>query len=949
MALTAADLSKYIYDPSLMQKVQLDMLANSLSGLATITDPTSPFVMCLEVANTTASAAIIETNNIIRKKYPSLANLKDDLYHHLNDNQLSFIYATPAEVTIDFFVSIVDILNSGYRPEGANYMECIIPKYTKVTILDIPLLLLNNINIKLYDNSSIYVEQELNTSNALAYDNVGAIPAEIYNTPEDTPWIHFKVKMKQLDRIHATKPILASDGFQHVITIEDKYCYGEISYTTVGSTIPLALSYNDEYIDPLKPTAFVSTYNKNIYIRIPDVYLLEGSVSGVCNMSVYTTRGKLYVPIDNYMADDYTITLGETGTTPASAAIKNIGILVNSADIINGGVDNISEVALRDTIINNINNISLPITQDQLKFKSNLKGYIIINVEDTATNRLFLALRSLPDIEGGLIQAKQEVYFNTCKMILEEVKDSNYIVNKGDFFVIKSNSIFKLNNGLVEIIKKEEQDYLNSLSKVQLIAHLETNKYFYNPYYYIIETTDTYTNSRVYDLDICTVDNMKIVNKNLNVAHRVNISQYDLAKLHNGYRLIVTLAPNEEFKTLNSDSIFLQLKLPLFNGSNHAYINSVYDKENDYHYFMLETDFIVDEENMLILNNGVSNLYTKKFQLNTSLEIYTMSYDPSCVDTTKFLQTEVNVTNVDSFTIFTKEDFKITFGKHLDKVYNRIYNVFTEKKYKRHTHDLPLVYEEDVYKVDGEFNTPFLCNENEYDHEIEFELLHSKGDPVLDDEGQPSYKYRKGDMVLDNDGNPIIDYSAGVERYIDLLLFEYEFMVADSLAYVNYRRNNITVINKFILDDLADLNGDLLENTEILYKSYKSSKDIQVIVNNTYEYIPYVITPIITLYMKNTSNVDTNTQEDYKTTIGNIINRHFDLDTLILEDIKKEIITELGSSIVAGVKIEGIGDGSEIIKIKNENTKLTLNKLLSLNINNEFIVKYNIKLNIRYI
>ena len=949
MALSATDLTKYIYDPSLMQKIQLDMLANSLNGNATITDPTSPFVMCLETANATASAAIIETNNIIRKKYPSLANLKDDLYHHLNENQLSFIYATPAEVTLDFFVSIIDILNNGYRPTGANYMECIIPKYTKVTILDIPLLLLNNINIKLYDNNSIYVEQELNTSNSLAYDNVGSIPAEIYNTPENTPWIHFKVKMKQLDKISAAKPILASDGFQHVINIEDKYCYGEISYTNNASTIQLPISYNDEYIDPLKPMAYVTTYNKNIFIRIPDIYLLEGLVSGTCNMSIYTTRGKLYVPIDNYMADDYNITLGETGTTPASAAIKNIGILVNSADIINGGADNITEVALRDTIINNINNLNLPITQDQLKFKSSLKGYNIINIEDTATNRLFLALRSLPDVEGGLILAKQEVYFNTCKMILEEVKESNYVVNKDNFFVIKSNSIFKLKNGLVEIINANEQEYLKSLSKVRLIEHLENNKYFYNPYYYIIETTDTYTNSRVYDLDICTVDNMKIVNKNLNVSQRVNISKYDLAKLNNGYRLIVTLAPNEEFKTLNPNSIFLQLKLPLFNGSNFAYINSTYDKENDYYYFMIETDFIVDEDNLLILNNGVSSLYTKKFQLNTTIEIFTMSYDPIALDTTKFLQTETNVTGIDSYTIFTKEEFKITFGKHLDKIYNRIYNVFTEKKYKKHKHDVPLVYEEDVYRVDGEYNTPFLCNENEYDHEVEFELLHSKGDPVLDEEGQPMLKYKKGENVLDEEGNPVIDYSAGVERYIDLLLFEYEFMVADSLAYINYRRNNISVINKFIMDDLAELNGDSLENTQILYKSYKSSKDIQVIVNNTYEYIPYVVTPIITLYMKDTTNIDTLTQEEYKSSIGNIINRHFDLDTLVLEDIKKEIITELGSAIVAGVKIEGIGDGSEIIKIKNENTKLTLNKLLSLNVNNEFIVKYNIKLNIRYL
>ena len=952
MPITKNEMLAMIYDPSLIQKKQLDLLAQSVGGDFVVSDPTNPFCMLLEATNATAAAAVVECNNIIRKKYPSLASAKDDIYHHLFEEQLTSVFASPAEVEVRFYVNVIDLKNSGYRPAGANYVETTIPKYTKVTILDIPLMILNDIVVKLYDNNTIFIEQLLNNDNNIAYSDIGTLEGRLYSLAEETPWIEFRTKAKQLNMVTSNKTVVASDGFKTNIPIEDKYCYAQVSFKTGtgGVSKVLPIMYNDEYIDPLTPCVFISPYEGNVLVRIPDVYLLEGMVAGSVTINIFTTKGKLYIPINKYLMDDFQVELGDTGSTPSSASIKNITLLANSPATIDGGVDSLTDNELRRIVIKGVTNTEFPITTAQLERAGDMKGYKIINIQDVITGRLFLALRSLPDISSNLVFAKQDVFFNTVKVVLKDVENMENVVSNATNFIIKSNSIFKENNGIVTLATKEQISYLNKLTPVRLMEHLETNKYFYNPFWYVIENNETYTNSRVYDLDNPDVETIRILNKNLNVTPRVNINQYDLSRISSGYRLLVTLAKGDGFEDLEQDSVRLQLKLPLFGGQSFAYIDGTYLQEQDFYEFVIETDMILDENDRMLLNNGVSELYTKKFDLNLDALIYTMSDDPIITDKTMFLQDEISNPTNEKLTVFTKEQLKLRFGTRLKQIYNRLYNVYGENKYKVYDHDLPLTYQDDVFKTD-ENGCVAHCNEEDADdlHEVEFEILHHKGDPVLDKDGEPIYKYRKGDTVLDSYNRPIVDQRGGVIRYIDMLLLEYEYFVANSGAYENYKKSTAETLVNYITNDMIDLNDRLLENTEVLYRSYKTCKPVTVIINNTEETIPYLITPHITLYLSNTSSLTTADIEEYKNIIGGIINRYIDRSVIKLEEIKGEIKTAIGNT-VTGVKISNLDPkDSEIITIKDENVKLTLNKTVAFNSNNEYIVKYNIKLDIQYL
>ena len=961
MELTKKELQELIYNPALLQKRQLDLLHKSVNGQFTISDPTNPFTMLLEATNATAASAILECNSVIRRKYPSLANTEDDLYHHLHNDQLSYVFATPAVVTLDFYVNLIDLKNEGFRPLNANFVQTTIPKWTKIEVLGIPLLLVNDIVVKLYDNNAIFAEQQINQS-PVSFKDTGTLNTMLFHSPDETPWIWLRTKVKQLNRVVVSKPIVASEIFQQVAKIEDLYNFVEVGYKnnfTNGLIKPMEIAYNDSYLDPLKPTAFVTPYQKEILVRIPSMYILDNGVSGVVTTVAYETKGKMYLPINKYQTQDFNIKLGDTGTSKSAATIKNISLLCNSQGIIDGGTNSVTGLKLREIVINNLRDTILPVTTKQIENTAELKGYKVVLDKDVVTARSFIAMRSLPPVKGTLIQAKPDIIFGTCRVVIGEllghskvfVEKYNQETERG-VFVITSNTVFKDNNGLVKILSDNEVDALNRLKPSELISRLNRSKYFYNPYYYVVDINEKYTNHRVYDLDNPTIDNIRINNKNLSVEHRVNVDKYDIQKIDTGYRVLMTIAPNAEFNLVDKDTIKLQMKIPLLGGKSYAYIDSIFNKERNWYEFYIETNFMVDSDDRLILTNGRSDMYTKKMDLKLNVSIYTLSSDDAVSPDKSFMEDEIEEQDRGVYIVFTREDIDLTLGYSLDRIYKRLYSYYSSKKYLTHQEDVPMVYPEDVYRIDPETGSPFHCRldiPTQDPTHVEFEILHKAGDVMLDGEtGEPILKYKKGDVVLDEKGEPVVDRMMGVIRNIEIMLLEYEFMLANTEAHNNYRRLVVEAINNYILQDMKELNSMLLENTIVSYRSFKSNRRVGILINGLPSSLNYLIKPTVTLYLVNVSELKETERDMYVTIIGNIINSHLDNSRIVINDIRKDIVKNIGSSVV-GVNIEGIGKGNaEVIEIENENDKLTLDKNLVVDIAGNLVVRYNITLNIQY-
>lgn len=951
MAIDKDTISSLIYDPALMQRYILEELDDATKGEYTVVDPTNPFTMLLESAVTCASSSIIEASNLIRKQYPSLASLEDDLYHHITDNESTYMFATPSECTLRFYVNAIDLRNYGVEGDNGTYVETVIPTGTTITALDTTLTLLNDILVRLYYNGTVFVEQQLNKDNDIAYEDTGILDAKLLTDASNTSWVGFETKVKQVSKVSINKAVVVSSGFKEVINLTDSFCHASISYKSSGSDgyTELTKMFNDEYVDPLSPGVVIKVYDKNILVKIPDQYLVEEYITGNVKIDIYETKGYQYLPLNRYTVADFTIVKGDTGKSSQAATSKNIAIMAVATSLLTGGKDAATVDELRSSIINNTTgDIDLPITEKQIEQYGNINGYTITKNLDILTEREFLGLKSAPEIDSSLVYAYHTAFFNTAKIVIDEIKDYKNIIVTDDRFIIKSNTVFKNNNSVFTILSNEELEYIDALDNYTLIDYLKANKLFFNPFYYVIEKNDSVINSRVYDLDNPVINSTFIKEKNTAMSQRVNVKKYSILKSDRGYTISLNLSTNTSFDNLEQRNLVLQLRIPLYGGTSYAYINGVYDNTKEIYNFELQSNLSISEDGEIDLQNGTSVLSTKAFELVSNLDLYICSIDINLVDPTDFLKSEVDI-KAANVVVFTKEQLRVTFGEELKYIYNNIYNTYSERKYKTYDEDVPLLYTENIYKVNPDTGLIITVTYEDSKYIGKYTLLHKKGDPVLDENDEPVYLYRKGETVVGEDGLPIVDLEGGVVRHIDMLMMEYEFLASNSNAYLNYNKLTIEALKYYIVDELSAINNKLLEKTTVKYKSFNTTNNLAVVTNNTTTYINNNCSPKVLLYIQNTGIVDNETKDTYKTLIGSIFNTHFTKSTIVLEDIKAEIKSRIGSTIT-GVKITNIDAGdNEIINIKDSNNRLFLNKLMDINKNNELIVKYDVDLDIVYI
>jgi len=950
MTLEQKDLEQYLLDPNKIQIEILDYIQQATNDNLTIVDPTNPFNMLLESTVVSAANAAIEMKTILKKLYPNLATDKKDLYHHLADNQLLNMFAIPSRAKIVFYLNTIEIKLNGYRAVDKNYYTVTIPEYTEVTVADTKFTLLNDVDVRLYDDGTVFAE-ELPSDNDLAVNTSSILNTAVISDNQSVSWVIVEVEVPQITRNTLSDTITLGESYKTEVNLTDQYVYSEVMYKNENTNNKYAVlnkTHSEEFIDPYTPTVFISNTDETVTYSIPDVYLLNGLVSGNIEIIQYETKGKIYLPINNYTLNDYSIKLGNTGKNNSTAAISNVTLLANSGYPVEGGKNATSMSELKESVIyNTTGDIDLPITEFDIKQKASYYDFEIFKVLDVITDRIYIASKNLPTIKSDLLFTKADIFFNTVEFILKNLNDTSNVIVTDDYFIIKSNSVFEEKNGKVYILNDYELDKINSLTMNERVIYYNDKKYYFTPYYYITDKIDTVVNSRVYNLDQPKVNKIVVKNKNGNITNTISINEFIITKVENGYNITITLNGDEIFNNMDQNGLRVQLTLPLAVGDSKLYYNGIYNLVDNKIEFTIETDHYVNIDNDLHVLNGVSDLRNKDIKLNSKAEVYIYTTDTSYYDENLFLLDYIyDRSGVQA--VLVKEEIDFTLGKELDYIWNKVTNSYTERKYLKYEQDIPLVYTEDVYEKDPETGTIFKFidedNDGVYDN-IEYTILHHKGDPVLDNEGNQLYKHKKGDIVTIDD-IPVVDQDGGVVRYLDIFMLEYEYKIATNLAYKNYLELVKDNVNEWINDTLPELNKTVLENTKIVYKSYKNNKQIKISINDVKYSLPYVTRPEVDLYTYRDKYSESEIF-NIKVTIGKILHEVLDGMVISQSDIRNKIIDALGSEVV-GVKIKGldnIGD-LEVFSIDDKTTRLVLDKKLDINKNNELVVHYNLKLNL---
>ena len=98
-------------NPSAIQRVVLDYLAEVVDGKVNIVDPTNPFVFLLEASSVNTAVSINQSIVNLRKQYPSLSQTEEDLYLHMSDKDYIGRFATPSGTNFTFIINLTDINN----------------------------------------------------------------------------------------------------------------------------------------------------------------------------------------------------------------------------------------------------------------------------------------------------------------------------------------------------------------------------------------------------------------------------------------------------------------------------------------------------------------------------------------------------------------------------------------------------------------------------------------------------------------------------------------------------------------------------------------------------------------------------------------------------------------------------------------------------------------------
>lgn len=944
MGLNVDDIIPYVYDPEAVQQLILQNMGNY-----EIMDPTNPFTMLLEAATTMASAASIETIAALKRRHASLATDIEDLLPYVADKNLADIFSNPAQTWIVFYLSIRDLKTNGFRMESGGYVETIIPADTVVEITGIKFTLLNDIHVKLYDNGVVFAEQQL-SSDIAANNSLGILSAGIINFQDGEPWLAVETTVKQLNKNTIIKPVTASEGFKLRVKHTDKYYYSEVFFkdgTTNGQWVKIDITHSNTYINPDVPTARIAVMDNLVEYEIPDVYLLSGQVGGEIKVVLYETRGELNLPISKYQMSEYLVKLNTVTTDPIKATIANIKVNANSRDIVSGGTSKLGFADLKKSVIyNTLGHDVLPVTTEQLTRKANVNGFELYNLINLITSRVYIAARNIDRIDSKLVYARPDLFFNSVNVHIPDINNTKILI-EDNYVLIPSGTVFREDNGIMSIVSDADLAMVEGLSNTALMSYLSNNRMFFTPYYYIIDTTDTsIIDTRVYDLDNPDLYDIRITGKNINMLERVNIGKYGLVRTETGYDFIIEILSNSEFENTNFNLLRGQLSIDMFDGQSTIHFEGTYDAATKLMTFPITTNFNLTGENKLEITNGVADISNTFIDLLTTGTVYLFSTDGNLTDNSNFLRDKIAFNYAD-IVVFDREVLTIEFGRSVDYIWNKMFTTYTERKYLKHLTDIPLVYKEDVYEMDELGSIILTTPDGQGGYTTSTNKLHSIGDPVLDPvTSDPMYEALAGDIVLDENMLPTIDIVAGVNRHVDIFMLEYEYLAANSTVYVNYLENVRSTINGWLFGTLPEINNSVIDNTKVLYRSYKKAAPVDITTESASAAIPYSVRPTVIIY---------GTRDDYssielanlKTDIGYIIHKYLDAKDINISDLKKEIIDSSDDTIIS-VRISGIDSfaNSEIFRVTDPTSRLAFKKVMDFNANNELTVNYDIDLKI---
>jgi len=928
------NMSLYHKSPVSVKQNVLDVLEDGLNGYD-IVDPNNAFIFAMTASCTLSSSCIVESESRTRSLYPQLAKDPGDIYRHMSDSEYIGRFSTPSVSELSILLPYEALLRESVLNPNTSIRSAVIPRNTRFTVDDtvmgihypirIDILPQGNIQTT-YDTSQISPAKAL-TSNVVTTNRINI---------EGVNYLQLMVPVEQFDIESVTHPLDITGTFRQSIGFTDNFyfCRAFVDRGN-GTWEEIKTTHSLQVYDPNEVTLVLEVGDGILDVRLPEIYHSTNIAGDVIRIDIYTTKGDVTEVLRNLSPSSFSanwLDLDTLNPEPLAAPLSNISdwLIFANKDLAGGTRERTFE-EMRARSINRTERHDVPITETDIKSKLELNGYSVQKYIDNVTDRLFVASKLLPSANRRGLDTKVKASVENVYLTNEIEDYSETIVDNGDRFTIKPNALFRFQDGQMKPLLNGEIQAIEGLSDAEsLVATINSNDYWYTPFYYVLDVKNDIFNVRPYILDnpSITARSFEMINSKVNYAF--NTSNISVSLIDDKYTIVVdTIAPQG---VPQSEVIHCQLKYTSPFNDDIVFqdvIGTATSPTGVRFTFEFETNFDINLDNRLMLTNlkSVNDVtlplvvdLISKFDL-----FYLVEGDNTGLETTIDDQPFDTGTAV---VLASYETVTFEFADFQDNLYAPGRSIVGLPTYKKHTVDVPAVYEERVYQ-EGPYGYAFV---EEANGSITLEVKHEVGDPVLDSSGNPVLKHSIGDDMKDSSGNKIIETEAMIEYLAGVCLFDASYRFVTAETGVASRDKFSTDIRQYLENEIQPIAKDLSDRTELSFKPKGTARNIKVHIGGGIETtIPNELTFNIRYYLREAGIKDpsyiSNLELDTRTILGELIGGK----ELALSNIKDRL-KEAGGPLVADVDIDRFGADKSIsiMTLSDEGTSFNIREYLTV-------------------
>lgn len=949
-------LSEAKYDTALVTDAVIDTIEETLNGEAYLVDPTNPAVMCLEMASALSVGNTQEAIHNLRRQYPALAETWEDLYLHMSDNDFLDRFDQPGRSPFYFAFQLNELRANSVYDSVEGVRKVIIARETRIQVDSVDFTLLYPIVIRLFPNGVIQATYDVTQPDPLQPLDKNIIKVE----PRGENWVFLQAELLQLGISTTMHSIGKTYNFRKRIPFNNRFHYARVYFkneSTDNEWRQMVTTHTDQVFRASVPTASLKVLGQELEVSIPVIYTTSGQVSGDVRVDIYTTRGDEVFNLANYTEDKFLLRMEPTDPAKDSNeytfAATQVSLRVFSTAISTGGRAGLSFRELRERVINNsVGEKKLPITESQLDAMVEDEGFEIVRNIDTLTNLVFLATRRLPAPSNPKLITSANIGMVTYQFLPGSLEGHSKIVRNLERTTIRSKALWRNDNGVISLVTDTELAEIGLLGDSALMNRVNSSQYLYTPFYYVVDTTNKETDLRSYALDQPKVSNLRFMRHNQTLQLQVNTDNFALTKQEHGYDLRIQTASGEYYRNLPSSQVGVQLAFYPRGETRLVYINGVQEKRLDsgeYIYlFRIETNHDLDKNDLICITNaeaeGVTDyrawveLFTEVHLLHHTTSIVP-SYQPDDTDQLlgKWLLPDGSVGLV-------HEKLDVKLGSALSNLWRRARSHYLDTVYVRHTVDVPAIWEEDVFVSDEKGSNVSIVN-----GEVVYNYLHRKGDPVLDEHGEPIYKYRVGDVVLDEQGNPVIETGYSRLHEIDLLVVDGKYHFSNDTVTIAYRYEVEAILESWITELIPKIKSRVIGNSRVYFYPKTTLGTILVETeNNSEDYTTSEQSFVVDLYVGYSILNNPAIKERLKATTIRVLDAFISQPVVNMSTARDQLKRVYGSSVNA-LTIRGLGGARDyqVLRVRDDQNKLCLKKVLERQADRTFIVRDAVEVNFK--